>query len=471
MDKMRTIAETLARINTGEYCTAKEWDTKRIPGAVNRVLKKYGLAKTLNRENPVNFDYGLADTFFAAAFDMALEVGYLCVDTERIVKVSQEELECALKFAPKELYVGYQPDGTLARARTPADPFTLKAGCSFGIACTEDIFPYLQEGIARERDVDILGGGTLVTIFGQEVRSATPIETLAGYEHARMHVEARRKAGRPGMAGIGVYTAVTEYGQFGGYGVPGGQPPTDLSLILFPAEHKIDYRTLHKVVHTINVGGMVKATCSSSIGGMAGPPEGAALSTMSSAILSYAILNNQAGGGQIFDGRVRGSANRDGLWALSVATQGLSRNTDLIIDPCSSPFSACNTEELLYEIAAGSAMLASSGASLTWGPRPALGMFTNHITPLECRFLAEVAHAASALEPKKVNDIVNQILPYYEDKIKNPDHSNIQPLSELYDLETLQPIEEWEAKYHKVKKNLIKLGIPLDDYGSMRKVA
>ena len=97
MDKMRTIAETLDRINTGEYCTAKEWDTKRIPGAVNRVLKKYGLAKTLDRDNPVNLDYGLADMFFAAAFDMALEIGYLCVDTERIVKVSQEELEYALK--------------------------------------------------------------------------------------------------------------------------------------------------------------------------------------------------------------------------------------------------------------------------------------------------------------------------------------------------------------------------------------
>jgi methylamine---corrinoid protein Co-methyltransferase len=471
MDRMRTIAETLARINTGEYCTVKEWDRKRIPGAVNRVLKKYGLEKSLDRENPVNFDYELADTFFAAAFDMALEIGYLCVDTERIVKVSQEELEYAIKFAPKELYVGYEPDGTLIRARTPADPYTLKAGCSIGMPVTQDIYPYLQEGIASEREVDILGGGTLVDIFGQEVRSATPIETLTGYEHARMHVEARRKAGRPGMAGIGIYSAVTEYGQFGGYGVPGGQPTTDLALILFPAEHKIDYRTLHKVVHTINVGGMVKATCASMIGGTAGPPEGATVCTMSSALLSYAILNNQAGGGQIFDARVYGGAHREGLWAISVAAQGLSRNTDLLIDPCNSPFSACNTEELLYEIAAGQAMLASSGASLTWGPRPAHGRYVNHITPLECRMLAEVAHSASALEPKQVNDIVNQILPYYEDKIKNPDHSNIQPLSELYDLETLQPIEEWEAKYHNVKKNLIKLGIPLDDYGSMRKIA
>jgi len=180
MDKMRTIAETLARINTGEYCTAKEWDMRRIPGAVNRILKKYGLEKSLDRENPVNSDPGLADTFFAAAFDMALELGYLCVDTERIVRVSQEELEYSLKFAPKELYVGWQPDGTLLRGRTPADPYPLKAGCSFGIACTEDVFPYLQEGIASEREVDILGGGTLVTIFLQRPLKHWPVmNTLA----------------------------------------------------------------------------------------------------------------------------------------------------------------------------------------------------------------------------------------------------------------------------------------------------
>jgi methylamine--corrinoid protein Co-methyltransferase len=264
------------------------------------------------------------------------------------------------------------------------------------------------------------------------------------------------------MAGVGVYSAVTEYGQLGGYGIPGSQPNTDLSLILFPAEMKIDFRTLHKVVHTLNVGGILKAICASMIGGMGGPPEGAALCTMASALLSYAVLENKVGGGQLFDARVRASVNREGLWALSVATQGLSRNTHLLIDPGSSQVSACGTDTLLYEIAAGFSMLACSGASLTQGPRPAYGMYVNHITPLECRFQAEVTHAASPMAPKAVNGIVKELLTYYEPTLLEPDHSNIRSFADLYDLDTLKPVKEWEEAYRKVRQDVIDLGVPID---------
>lgn len=464
MQNIPNIVETLKRTQTGECCTVKEWDTKRIPLTVQKMLKKYGIARTCDPENPVNSDFELADTFFRAAYELALELGYLCMDTERIVRVSQEELDYALKFAPSELFVGVGKDGTWLRSRSPADPSPMKAGCSFGIPVTEEMLPLHLEGIAREREVDILGGGSLVSILGLELRSATPTETLAGYQHGRIHMEARRRAGRPGMAGVGIYSAVTEYGQFGGYGMPGSQPNTDLSLILFPAEMKIDFRTLHKVVHTLNVGGIMKADCASMIGGMAGPPEGAALCTIASAMLSYAILQNHVGGGQLFDVRVRASVNREGLWALSVGTQALSRNTHLIVDPCSSQVSACGTDTLLYEIAAGTATLASSGASLTWGPRPAYGMYTNHITPLECRFLAEVAHKASPMEPEEVNGLVKELLTRYEPTLREPDHSNLRPFAELYDLKTLRPITEWEDIYRRAKRDVIDLGIPLDEF-------
>lgn len=100
----------------------------------------------------------------------------------------------------------------------------MKVASSLAIANTEEIFPLLAEGIAREGEVDLLGGGSLISILGRDILSGTPFETLAGYQHGRMHVEARRRAGRPGMGGIGVYSAVTEYGQLGGYGIPGAIP-------------------------------------------------------------------------------------------------------------------------------------------------------------------------------------------------------------------------------------------------------
>ena len=80
------ILKTLDRSQNGEYCTVKEWDVKRIPGHVREKLKKYDLAKTSDSENPVNVDGELADRFFKAGYELALELGMLCETTDRIIK-------------------------------------------------------------------------------------------------------------------------------------------------------------------------------------------------------------------------------------------------------------------------------------------------------------------------------------------------------------------------------------------------
>ena len=224
------IVEILQRTQTGEYCTGKEWDTKRLPATIRRILQERSLAGVCDPENPVNTDFELADEFYQAGYQAALELGFLCTDTDRIVAVSQDELDAAVDAAPSEVLVGDEKDGTLLKHRAIGDPYLMKVTASLAIAVTEDLFPLLLEGIAREREVDMLGGGSLLTIFGREILSGTPFETLAGFEHAKMHVAARKRAGRPGMGGINVYSAVTEYGQLGGYGVPQAhRSPTWLS--------------------------------------------------------------------------------------------------------------------------------------------------------------------------------------------------------------------------------------------------
>jgi methylamine--corrinoid protein Co-methyltransferase len=264
------------------------------------------------------------------------------------------------------------------------------------------------------------------------------------------------------MGAIGCISAVTEYGQFGAYGTPGAFLPSDLALILAPSELKVDYRTLHKVVHTLNCGGMLKCDSPAMIGGMSGPPEGAVLSAVAWALLSRPILQNHAGGCQIYDVRYLANVNREGLWALSVAVQAISRNTHLITQPLANSVSGPCTDKLLYEIAAGVATIAASGGSLLTGPRTAGGKLHDYLTPLECRFLAEVGHKASPLQPEKVNAIVKELLPRYEADIKNPNVG--KSLQEAYDLKTMRPTDEWEGIYRRVKGELIELGIPLDAF-------
>lgn len=454
------ILEVLGRAQTGEYCTQKEWDTKTIPLTIRRILEEHGLQKTCDMDNPVNTDMELADTFYAAGYQAALELGYLCTDTDRIIRVSQEELDSALKHAPAEITVGEGKDATVIKARTPSDPYPMKAATSLGITVSEDVFPTMAYLIAREPEVDILEAGSLTTVRGHEVLSGTPIETLMGYEHGVMHREARRKAGREGMGAIGSISAVTEFGQFGAYGTPGAFRNTDLALILFPSEMKIDYRTLHKVVHTLNMGGIMKCDSPGMIGGMPGPAEGAAVSSIACALLSYAILQNHVGGGEIYDVRYLSNVNREGLWALSVVFQALSRNTHTLCHGIANQVSGPGTENLLREIATGVSVLAASGSSLTTGPRSAGGRLNDFVTPLECRFVAEVSHAASGMDLEKVSEVVKALLPKYESSIREPDLG--VPFQKAYNMDTLEPTPEWEAAYRTVKAECIDLGIPLD---------
>lgn len=75
---------------------------------------------------------------------------------------------------------------------------------------------------------------------------------------------------------------------------------------------KVDYRTLHKVVHTLNMGGIMKCDSPGMIGGMPGPAEGAVISSIACALLSYAILHTHVGGGEIYDVRYLATVNAKG---------------------------------------------------------------------------------------------------------------------------------------------------------------
>ena len=453
------IIKILDRSQNGEYCTVKDWDVKRIPAAVRETLKKYELENTVDQENPVNVDGELADRFFKAGYEMALGLGMLCETTDRIIKVSEEELSTAIKNAPSELTVGTGEDASVIKARTPSDPYPTQMIASLGITMSEEVWPAVTEGIARQKEVDLLEGGSLKTIYGLDLIPDAPSETLAGYEQAKMHVEIRKKAGRPGMGGVGQISAVTEYGQFGGYGIPGALPPTDLSLILFPSELKINYQTLHKIVHTLNVGGMIFAGSPAMIGGMPGPPEGAVVSCIACALLQYPILLADVGGGEIYDIRYLSNVNRDGIWALSVTHQALSRNTSLLTQGIANQVSGPGTKNLLYEILVGMSTIAASGASLSTGPRSAGGKLDDHLTPLECKWIAEVAHASSGLDLEKTNEIANIFLPKYEESIKVPDLG--KSVKEVYDLDKFEAKPEWQQMYDEVKEEAIKAGLPL----------
>lgn len=458
MKQKPDLIEILRRSREGEYCSAHDWDLKRVPQGVKKMLKKYDLQKSVDKENPVNTDLELADQFFKAGYELALELGMLNEARDRIIKIDEDELRSTMHLAPSEVTLGFGADKRIMKSRTPSDPTPMLFGSSLGITISEDVWPLLTEGIARQLEVDLLEGGSLCTIQGLEALPNDPSETLLCYEQGRMHRQIRKKAGREGMPGIGNISAVTEFGQFC-YGTKGNFYNTDLSLILYPSEMKINNQTLHKVVHSLAMDGLIFAGSPGMIGGMPGTPEGAVISSIAASLLQYAVLFASVGGGELYDIRYLSNVNREGLWALSMTHQALSRNTHLCTHGIANQVSGPGTKELLYESLVGISVIASSGAAFSTGPRSAGGKFNDYLSPLDCRWCAEVAHAASGMSLADVNEMAKTFLPKFEQSIKSPNIG--KSVKEVWDLQNFRPLPEAEAAYDAVRKEAVDFGLPL----------
>ncbi len=450
--------DVLDRAHNGPICDQKDWNVRIIPSKVTEKLKEHGLESTCNIENPINTDDGLADEFWMAGFELAVELGMLCLDTGRIIKFSGKELSDFISETPKELTFGKEADERTLKYRKPEDTKVPLYRSGFGTV-GEEIYIKLLKSIAENQIIDFISPFAPDTIYGRKPKAGTPYETLGGHYEAKLAREALVQAGRPNAPIVGLATSPTEYGQLGGYRTPEGlDPEKDIGLVLPITELKTSYGLLHKVaLMAVNCKGNIFGSHWSMIGGYVGRAEGAVLTAIASTLLQIPVHQCPIPAGVILDIRYGGNSGRDAIWAGSVGHQAVSRNTNLIIAGLTSQVFGPCTWEMLYEMAVGSINDAVSGCAWQAGNRPSGGRYPNHITPLDQKFGAEVLKSCKSLKREDANGIIKSILPKYEERLKTPDKG--KGFNECYDLKTLSPSREWADIYDKVWSELEDLGI------------
>ncbi len=457
---MDTFLEMLDRAHTGPTASIREWDSRIILKKVREKLKEHGLEKTCTPDNPINSDDGLADEFYKGAFELAVDLGLLCMETERVIKLSEEELKEAIKKAPSKVELGDGNDRITIKSRKPEERTKPLWLSPVGIVVSEEHWMPLMQRILENRVVDLTQGASFETVFGRTIMSGTPYETLAGRVQAQMKDEALWRAGREGMPAQGVITSPTVFGQLGGYGMEGGfNPKKDMALLLQPAGFKTSYTHLHKAIHALNCGGLIAGGTEEMIGGYAGSPEGVVLAIVAETLLGVAIHQCSASGGvNICDIRYLGSSGREGQWTLGMGTQAMSRNTDLIVDCLPEQVAGPCTEMLLLESIVNMANISASGSCYAKGPRTAHGAYTNYLTPLESKFCGEVYKATAGMTREEVNEIAKQLIPRYESKLRNPPIG--KSLMECYDFKKNKASKEWQDLYDNAWKELDGFGVP-----------
>jgi methylamine--corrinoid protein Co-methyltransferase len=288
------------------------------------------------------------------------------------------------------------------------------------------------------------------------VSADSPLEILACIKSTLLTREGLRKAGRQGMAvQNAIATAVTDQGKIAGSQF--GMRPTDGWLVGSMAEMKVSYERLNEVAYVTSLGGHVVAETCPMLGGYCGGPEGLAIANVAYHFQSILVFRGSYHLNFSIDLKTSCSTGRGVMWATSISSQAISRNSHFPLQTSGLVASGPETEMQFYEAAAPIIAHVVSGSSVgPTGGSPGNSV-TDHISPMNGKWSVEIAHAVVGMKRDEANEIVKKLLPRYENDLKNAPQG--KKFWECYNMKTLEPSKAYAELYHKAKKELSGYGV------------
>ena len=452
---MANIYEVLRRADTGVYIKEDDFNMK-LYTENKALIEKYGIK--CDRDNVIVDDDEMADNLFKAAMELCEIMGFLCVDTNRTIRFSREELLLALETAPKEMVLGVGKDARTMVARTVGDgrKMTVCGGCP-GTPLPEELFLPIMMSYAAEPLLDIIIPGSLVRIEGMDVKTGGPLEIRATRQELIWTREAFERYGRPGThiyaAGESSATAL------GTLAICNDRymRTSDSHMIPVLSELKTDSNRLARVMTGVEYPAFTTSLMDPIIGGFAGGPEGAAIVGAAAIIFATTAYGVQMHCLHAIHNKYVAVSTREGMWMDSIIGRAFARNAPLAILADAWTMCGTGTDELLYETAA-----LAIAQELSCLHTDALGA-TNGVYPncsgLENRLFAEVVDAVFHMQmsAEQGNDLVRKLVKKYEHTFENPDFG--QPFDQVYDVRKIVPLPAWQERYDRVKNELFEMGI------------
>jgi methylamine--corrinoid protein Co-methyltransferase len=454
---MRSSLNVTKRALTGPICSERDFDQKVFAPRLDEALKKCEIK--FDPAALIPAQDSMADDLFAAAMDFYADVGTYCLDTERIVKFDEDEIKEGLRSAPSQATFGEELDAGVFRPRQPES--TELPWCFIGAGgapvSSEEVFLSLVQGYGEIALADAITTPELTMVDGFPIRVKTPFEIFGSIRNAVLARDALRRAGRPGLPIMNALaTAASDTALIAALHPMYGLRPSDGYFVATMAELKTNYELMNKACALTSLGGRIGTLAGCVMGGYCGGPEGTALSQ--TAYHAHGILVNQATYHLNHPAHMKYISNSgpEMLWLISMYAQAVSRNTHLLSLNLNYTSAGPCTDMALYEIAAQVITAVVSGVSIE-AVGLARAVYVDHLTPIEPKFAAEVAHAAAGMKRTQANEIVKTLVKKYVDKIPNPPPG--QRYQDCFDARTGTPSRECLAIYSRVKKELEDLGL------------
>ena len=445
------------RALTGPICSERDFDQRIFAPKLAEALKQCEIK--FDPDVLIPSDDGTADDLFKAAMGFYADVGTYCLDTERIIKFDEDEIKEGLRDAPSQAVFGEELDAGVLRPRQPESrelPWCF-IGAGGAPVSSEEIFLSLVQAYGEINLADAVTTPELTMIDGLPIRVQTPLEIFGSIRNAILGRDALRRAGRPGLPIMNALaTAASDTALIAALQPMYGLRPSDGYFVATMAELKTNYELMNKACVLTTLGARIGTLAGCVMGGYCGGPEGTALTV--TAHHAHGILVNQATYHLNHPAHMKYISNSspEMLWLISMYAQAVSRNTHLLSLNLNYTSAGSATDMALYEIAAQVITAVVSGVSIE-AVGLARAVYVDHLTPIEPRFAAEVAHAAAGLKRTDANEIVKTLVKKYVHKIPNAPAG--QRYQDCFDVRTGKPSRECVEIYTRVKKELKDLGL------------
>lgn len=455
----RQFLELYERGKTGKKVDKSVWDMDYIIDNVMDLVDEYEF--DWDRQLLIPEDEDLFSDMFKAAKELLIRTGIYNMSTGRIMTLSPEEIEEGLRNMKTSLTMGEGKDAYTLTARKVEDerPPAIWAG-NPGCPTPERLYYPIVASVAKEPVIDLMTCGSLIDVDGYPVKNGEPSEIFAVRREMEYLHRALEKAGRPGLGLLAAESAVTEIGDLSAVSERWLRP-CDSHLVALFNELIMDNGNLLRAANSLDYGMKNASLACTMVGGLGGDAPGSCMIMIASimaANLFAAADYHLCHPIHITD---VATTTRGCLWLQSVLCQTFAKHAPAIIVCDLWPSSGSMTKELLYEVAANSIVVTVSGGNLE-GIGAANGRVP-HGTGLECRLMGEVGKAVARMKMTRsqANEIVLALLEKYEHAFKMGGGNAGRQFDEAYNMETIEPLPEWQQMYEEVREDLRKLGLVL----------
>ena len=455
---MISLVEVADRMRSGTRMGDKEWNMALFR-KISQLVKEYDIRCPTETSDWQNTDNSLADAAWQAAVDFVIDMGCFCLNRERVVKFTEEEVKTAIRSMEKEVVMGAGKDTRVWKQHQIEGNELVNFSPGHHAPFTEDLANLVVQNFAMMPRIDFIEGFNFLEIDGYDIYGI-PLEAYASKRQLAWMREGIRKAGRPGTAIVN-YPITTAASSFLSTIDPvAGLRPTDGVLLSVLPDVKVEYDLITVAITLQSYGYFGISGSFGLVGGFAGGPEGAIVESLAKTIIAWIVyrdnlyyngvehLNHVSGVRRVMDPI---------HFARSVVYQATIRNSNGIPMHWPIPVSELCTPSHLQELFLRSIEAAVNGANI-YVPRVSRARVNGGQTPADAELAINAADAAIKMGIKR-SEIYEMFNPIITKLMNNVTPVRGKLITDCYDLQRHKPSQEYQALIDKVKKEFEDCGL------------